>query len=291
MTSSYPDSFASLASWSRSNGLTPEEARIRLAQFAILCCTASFDDLKQSVVFKGGNALDFVWQPNRSTRDLDFSINWRTTNLAGDSDRLQLALEAALERPLHEHQIKLKLQSWHQNPPRPDASFATFRAKIGYAFVDEARLLLYLNEGRPSTRTILMDISTNEEICAYEQVRIAPHHELLVSTREDIVAEKLRSLLQQQLRNRSRGQDLLDIAVIMEGVTTINLKLVGAFLLRKAAARGIYTSKRAFTDPELIRRASIDYNALRDTTRVSFVEFDVAILALQRLVAQLDIPD
>lgn len=38
---------------------------------------------------------------------------------------------------------------------------------------------------------------------------------LRVSTAEDIVAEKLRALLQQALRNRTRRQDLLDIAALL----------------------------------------------------------------------------
>ncbi len=78
MTDLYPKSFVGLATWARSNGVTVEEARQRYAQFVVLCDIASVGSLRDHLVFKGGNALDFVLQPNRSTIDLDFSLDMMT---------------------------------------------------------------------------------------------------------------------------------------------------------------------------------------------------------------------
>jgi hypothetical protein len=53
--------------------MTVAEAKFRFAQYGILQAVAGSRTLSQVLAFKGGNALDFFWQPNRSTKDLDFS--------------------------------------------------------------------------------------------------------------------------------------------------------------------------------------------------------------------------
>ena len=53
------------------------EARRRFAQYAVLRAIASLARLSELLVFKGGDALDFGWSPNRSTIDLDFSADMR----------------------------------------------------------------------------------------------------------------------------------------------------------------------------------------------------------------------
>ncbi len=48
------------------------EARRRFAQYAVLRAIAPSARLSELLVFEGGNALDYVRSPNRSTIDLDF---------------------------------------------------------------------------------------------------------------------------------------------------------------------------------------------------------------------------
>ncbi|RYF41610.1 MAG: hypothetical protein EOO38_20535 [Cytophagaceae bacterium] len=69
MKASYPELFDSISLWAKANSIKPSEARVRFAQGAILSAIANSRSLKSILVFKGGNALDFVWQPNRSTED------------------------------------------------------------------------------------------------------------------------------------------------------------------------------------------------------------------------------
>ena len=53
------------------------EARRRFAQYAVLRAISSSARLRELLVSKGGDALDFVWSPNRGTIDLDFSADMR----------------------------------------------------------------------------------------------------------------------------------------------------------------------------------------------------------------------
>ena len=132
----------------------------------------------------------------------------------------------------------------------------------------------------------------NETIGAFTSVQIDDAMPpLRVSTIEDIIAEKLRALLQQPIRNRECRQDVLDIAVLIRFHPEIDRSGVGRFLVLKCEARDIDARKSSFRDPEIRRRARIDYDALESTTRVLFIPFDDAWEALLAFVGELPIPD
>lgn len=71
-------------------GVGMSEGRRRFDQYAVLRAIASSAWLSELLVFKGGDALDFVWSPNRSTIDLDFSADMRAGGAAAlDEARLE----------------------------------------------------------------------------------------------------------------------------------------------------------------------------------------------------------
>ena len=148
-----------------------------------------------------------------------------------------------------------------------------------------------MTDGRPSPNVVPVEISINEPICAESTLRIGPDIPLLrISSIEDIVAEKLRALLQQPIRNRQRPQDLLDITVILRN-TPLDPATVGRYLALKGAARDVATTRSAFRDPELTRRTRIGYAELEATTRVLFIPFDEAMADLLTFIDTLPLPD
>lgn len=72
--SAFPTRFPEIGAWAQENVVSLDEARRRFVQFVILASVASSRVLREGLIFKGDNALDFVWQPNRSTLDLDFPL-------------------------------------------------------------------------------------------------------------------------------------------------------------------------------------------------------------------------
>lgn len=145
--------------------------------------------------------------------------------------------------------------------------------------------------GEASPQSIPVEISLNEPQCDNTLFRIDDAHHLRIGTVEDIVAEKLRALLQQPIRNRGRRQDMLDISVLLAEGHVLNRERVAAFLLTKAAARSVPVSRSAFHDPEISRRAEVDYAALETTTRQRFIGFDQAIEIVLAFVDELPIPE
>lgn len=291
LTTAYPIRFGDIAEWAARNAVTRDEARVRFAQYAILHAIAGSRVLRTALVFKGGNALDFMLQPNRSTRDLDFTADALRLDTPLDVERLRHLLTDAVAASGRVLGVTFRVYRVAQQPPGASRTFFSYEARIGYALQGEDALRRRMEAGQPSSQVIPIDISTNEPICADEEIPIDGARRLRVSTIEDIVAEKLRALLQQKIRNRSRRQDLLDIAVIVRARPELDRDRIALFLIEKASARNVPVSHTAFHDPEIARRAREDYSVLQTTTRVVFIPFDEALEVLLTFVDGLPLPE
>lgn len=294
MKLNYPSTFPEIGPWCAGNGVTVNEGRVRFAQYAILRAIAYSDRLSRILVFKGGNALDFVWHPNRSTQDLDFSADMSLIDLErvlpNFEDLLQTSIERSLRLVSDQLGIVFAIHSVRQQPPGKGKTFITFELRIGYALPDQFDLLGRMGQGRRSQHVIPVEISLNEPICADEGIEVQATHRLRVSTLEDIVAEKLRALLQQPIRNRSRRQDLLDVALLVQEHKELDHSRVAEFLCRKSAARNVPVSRAAFHNPELAERAKQDYDDLQPTTRIRFLPYEEALETLLTFTDTLPIP-
>ncbi|CAM3271630.1 nucleotidyl transferase AbiEii/AbiGii toxin family protein [Corallococcus sp. ZKHCc1 1396] len=287
MKANYPDSFNTLGAWARDHDIKPSEARVRFVQGTVLSAIASSRSLKSILVFKGGNALDFIWQPNRSTEDLDFS----SEDSSLDEARLQKTLTDTLAATGRKHGISFRINSIKRQPPGPGKTYVLYAVRVGYALPDDPQNRERIERQEPSKAIVLLEISLNECICESTLIEFSSGTSLKVSTREDIVAEKLRALLQQALRNRTRQQDLLDIAVLLHTHAVLDRKRISQYLLLKAQARDVPVSKKHFLEPVIKQNAFSGYAALESSTRRVFIPFDEAWELLLGFVAQLDIPD
>jgi len=287
----YPPSFDSLPTWARTHNIAMTEARRRFAQYVMLRAIVSSRALSGVLVFKGGNALDFMWQPNRSTLDLDFSTARVVADLGREAESLRTLFTGALNSVGPGFGVLCRIARVEQRPPGSDKTFVTYLIRVAYALPDQESLRQRMGiDPTYGPQLIDIEVSINEPICADEPRDIDGTHPLRISTVEDIVAEKLRALLQQPIRKRARPQDLLDIAVVLRQGLPLDRALVTDFLLRKAAARTISVSHGAFHHPEIMERARRGYDELKGTTRVLFVPFEEACDLLYGLVDTLTIP-
>ena len=113
----------------------------------------------------------------------------------------------------------------------------------------------------------------------------------MVSSLEDIVAEKLRALLQQQIRGRNRCQDVYDICICIRR-KNLDLSKIAKYLKNKSAIRGIEPQKSSFNE-NIRDRAAIDYNnrIRNEVPKTIIPPFDEAWQEILSLVQKLDIPD
>lgn len=289
---SFPASFDHIARWSDANDIPVSEGRFRFAQYAVLVAVSRSRLLSQTLIFKGGNALDLVWHPNRSTIDLDFSVDEVLLNQTMDAEHLRALFIPGLRVAERMLNIKLAVHKVEQQPPGDNRTFITYRVRIGYALTDEPRLRARIDRGEQSTQVILVDISRNDPVYDSAVFQVDEDRPLRICTVEDIVSEKLRALLQQPTRNRDRPQDLLDIAVLLESHPSLERSRIRDILVQKSGPpRNIHVSRQAFYHRSISNHAAAGYAELEATTRRRFIPFPDALDAFYRFIDDLDLPE
>lgn len=288
MSSLYPVSADSIAAWAQSHGLPIGAARRRYAQYVVIRAITAHGIGKQ-LVFKGGNALRFVYGNPRGTIDLDFTAR---DDVPDDGEWLRQEIESAVtDATTRRTDYKLRVQSVKRKPTSPAATFPTYQISVGYALFGDKRYKDFEKSERSLSDNVLLEISINDLVCLDHVQKIGSDTRVLVCTLDDIVAEKLRSLLQQPIRKRHRKQDVFDIARIMiDQRDAISIDLVARCLREKCAARDIDVLKSAF-NADVQARARVDYDRLRDDTGDAFIPFDKAWSMVIELVRLLDIPE
>ena len=253
-------------------------------EFVILNCIASRAVTRNGMVLKGGNALRFAYQSPRSTIDLDFSVD--ADGIPDDADELRGALNEALTFTERRFNVKAKCQRVRRNPKSPVATRPTYDVAIGYQFPTDRYFHDF--ENRSFSTVIPLEITLHDLVC--DTAEWAGVQGLRVCSLEDILAEKLRSLLQQKTRNRNRWQDAYDICMCMRR-PGIDRDKIAEYLKQKSAIREIEVRKANFDD-EIRERACVDYEVhVRTQAPRDFIPFDDAWQAVISLVQSLDVPD
>jgi predicted nucleotidyltransferase component of viral defense system len=282
---SYPTSLAEIPRWSRENHATTLQANIRFMEYVLLNCIGANPITKRAMVLKGGNALRFAFESPRSTKDLDFTAS---AEVPDDADRLRNLLNETLRFAERRFNVKAKCQRVERRPAlRPESTRPTYSISVAYQFETD-RYFHNFEEAANIPTIIPLEVSLNDLVC--ETCEWTGAESLSVCSLEDILAEKLRSLLQQKPRNRHRFQDVYDIARYTRRRDVDRQKIAG-FLLQKAKIRDIEVRKSAFDD-EMRRMASVEYDRrIGEQAPDDFIPFADAWRDVLSLVQSLDIPD
>ena len=249
----YPRSIDEISTWRAEHRTTLDEARRRLAQIVILRRIARTTDVSRMLAFKGGNALRLCHHSPRTTVDLDFSA----LGLPDDLNVVAASISRALSESTVEPNLRCKVHSAHRNPPGPDKTTPTYLVNISYSFPGDRHYSAFFEPATRSLRFIPVDVSINDVVCEVCDVFLEDdeEHSLSVCVPEDIMAEKLRAILQQRPRNRQRPQDVYDIARHLRVYgSAVDRAKVRSYLYRKSEARGIAATSEAF-DAEIRARA------------------------------------
>jgi predicted nucleotidyltransferase component of viral defense system len=287
----YPLRLGELVTWQKRWGVTVDEARKRFVQFVVLESIAADSELRDRLSFKGGNALRFVYGSPRSTVDLDFTAS---ALLPDDADRIRAFLDRAMDRGGRTFGIKLKCQRVERKPPKNKGTMPTYAVAVGFQFPEDRGYANFESSPRPVVTVVKIEISLNDVVCETLTKQLSPEHpaQIRACTLEDILAEKLRALLQQVARNRTRPQDAFDIArMYREHEKSLDLAKIAAFLQKKCLARSISVSRRAFADEEVRRRAAFEYEKLLAISQTDPIPFDEAWQIVSQLVSKLALPE
>lgn len=262
----------------------PLRRAFRQAVRLVLRAIARSPALSSVMVMKGGILLAIRYRSSRFTRDIDFSTPTRFQEV--DLRTFLRSFAEALE-PVsadNEYGLALSLQSHAVKPPnKPDVMFPTLKLRVAYANRRNPGAMRRLAT-REATDVVDVDYSFNEWASEIERSS-AEAGELSIYPFHDLIAEKLRSVLQQVVRNRDRFQDVYDLYLLLEGGTVITAGSRAAILakLRAASAdRAVPIHIHAMRDAEIIDRSRRGYESvLPGLVQGDVPPFDAAYGAVQ----------
>lgn len=223
----------------------------------ILAGISSHPGLQNVLVFKGGTALKkLFFGEYRFSEDLDFS----GTN-SPEGEKLEGALREAVEkthRLLSLHgPFSVQLERYLERDPHPHGQEAfIIRVQFPWHPGPLCRIKLEITHDEP----VLLSPDKRQLIHGYEEDLFC---DVSCYRLEEIVAEKLRTLLQTHQKlvlrgwNRPRARDYYDLWRILDKFSAgLNPEEVGSLLERKNEHRGVsYRSIDDFFSDELVSEA------------------------------------
>jgi len=251
------------------------DREFRMAVHTILTAIAMIGT-RIDMTLKGGLLLAIQYQSQRYTKDIDFSVKSKYSDFKTDSffSYLQKGLDSACATLPYE--IDCKIQSHKLNPKNPDATFPTLTIKIGYAKKgsNEHKRLLKSS----AINAVPIDYSFNEITHESEIIFLSGDKSLKAYSFIEIIAEKIRSLLQQEVRNRYRRQDVYDLHFLMKQKTIdeFQRKRILDVLIAKSVSRDLKIDKMSILEAEIIARSERDYSSLAQEIDCELPPFDEA---------------
>lgn len=262
----------------------PARKAFRQAVHIILTAIARAPGLQSSMIMKGGVLLALGYDSSRFTKDIDFSTSAKLPEF--DLTRFLAEFQEGLVLAVNQlaYSLDCRVQRCVQNPPREDADFPTIQLTVGYADRSITGAHRRLMAGR-SIDVIEVDYSLNEPEGSPEVVTFDEGETIRAYSFVDLVAEKFRALLQQEVRNRARRQDIYDLYFLLveQGMGQDDyskLRIMNS-LIEKAAARNLPVARPSMQNPDIIRRTKVEYQNLAAEIEGELLAFDHVYQAVQ----------
>lgn len=218
-------------------------------------------------MLKGGTLMALAFDSHRLTADVDFTA---LLGPAGFEQPLVDELNALLPKAaiqLGHLDLICRVQSL-KKMPRPqnfaDHNFPALLVRIGSALrgtPEEARL-----DVGQAIRVLDVEISFRDQVYTAQTLQLSDAGVAVRAfTLHELIAEKLRALLQQPIRNRYRRQDVYDIAYLIDAreLEADDRKVILETLIEKCATRDIYPDRGSLEAEEVVRRARADWDTLQ----------------------------
>jgi len=239
----------------------------RIATEIVMTAIGRAAGLREDIYLKGGILMGLAYGSPRGTADLDYTaiVEPAPENVT----RIRADLEASLrETPLSigYPDIECRVQSFEHRPRAEgfgDYTAPALIVGIGYARRNSSTFRHLEKLQCPDV--VWVDISFREPVAAPDTIRLTQSGVAIKAySLTDIIAEKLRAFLQQEVRNRSRRQDIYDLAHLIErfAFDEPELRAIHDLLLAKCRARNIAPSIDSIDDQKLKDRAKAEWRTM-----------------------------
>lgn len=261
----------------------PDKRRFREAVHIVLTAISTSTALRSKMVMKGGLLMAIRYDSGRFTRDVDFSTRQKYVNNSEDELLLELDEQLVVANELLPYDTMCRRQRTEIRPAHADAQFPTLSLSIGYAQRSKTAERTRLLSGQAPT-VVQIDYSYNEAVYDIEVLGLGDGEKLQAYSFLNLVAEKMRSLLQQPIRKRNRRQDVYDLNLLITGGASIDqeekVRLLELFVA-SCRDRDIEPSKNSLAASDIKRMAREGYEDLAPEIEGDLPEFDTAYSAVQ----------
>ncbi|WP_145475996.1 nucleotidyl transferase AbiEii/AbiGii toxin family protein [Yersinia similis] len=192
----------------------------RQAVHIVLSAIANSEYLKPKMIMKGGMLLGIRYKSSRFTEDIDFSTKMKLSEIDKGEFESELSDALAISSDQLSYGVVCAIQSASIQPKKgiEKATFPSFNLKIGYARKNSKSELSRL-ERRECPNTIKIDYSFNELSYDIDDIALTDEEGVCVYGITDLIAEKIRSIIQQPYRNRTRRQDIYDLNYLLDKIS------------------------------------------------------------------------
>ncbi len=271
----------------------PDEVQreLREAVHTVLLAVARSPNLQPQMVMKGAVLLALRYESTRYTRDIDFSTKQLFSQFnEGDflqefNKRLALAVEEL------DYELDCRIQSVKVRPRRDEASFQTLTLKVGYAYKGTKKHSHLMASNCPDVLEI--DYSFNEVTEQIDRLQISDDTVIHTYSFTDLIAEKLRAIIQQEIRGRVRRQDSYDVYRLLSRHPIRDerqRKAVLKTLESKAASRDLPIAKHSLSNPKVVERSKREYHHLQQEIEEDLPPFEKVYGRVQKFYESLPWP-
>jgi len=244
----------------------PTQHRDRQVAEIVLAAIGLAPSLKDTLILKGGAAMALAFNSIRQTGDIDFSSTMEPHGLA---EKISAELDPLFARAaiqLGYLDLTCRVQTI-KKLPKPlnfeDHNFPALLVRIGSAKRGAKEEQKLVNGIAP--RVLDLEISFRDQVYSYQELNlIGAGVAVRAFTMHELIAEKMRALLQQPIRKRNRRQDVYDIAYLIEDhdFSRADKAAILATLIEKCRSRGIDAMPKSMDELEIKQRAQADWETL-----------------------------
>lgn len=145
-------------------------------------------------------------------------------------------------------------------------------------------------QAKNSPRVVQIDYSFNEAVFEVELLELDGGATIRSYSLHNVLAEKMRSLLQQPIRKRNRRQDVYDICLLLESAqapSADELAHVHAMLVESCRSRGIEPTAGSMSNDVVVEMARKGYADLQADVDGALPDFDDAVDRVKALYRSL----
>lgn len=263
---------------------------LREAVHTVLHAIAKSQQLSSQMIMKGGILLAIRYHSSRFTKDIDFSTEKKYSDFdeEGFLGELQEKLTFSVEDL--DYGLDCRVQRWEVRPKGEGKNFQTMALKIGYAQKGSKRHESLMKNNCPNV--VEVDYSFNELTQEKEIIKIFDEDSLEAYSFTDLVAEKFRAILQQEVRNRFRRQDPYDLYFLLKRYPTTkdeNQKILNSLII-KSNSRNLEVNKLSISDEKIKQRSEKEYSQLADEIEEALPPFEEVYSFVQKFYESLPWP-